>query len=521
MFKSHRAVAQSRALKPTIEPRAEEFGIIWEKDVDGLPKFKVYAAGLWESAEEYMDVRSPIDLSVVARVPRAGKGLLSRTVRRVHDKGMWDVRDMPGGKRLDVYHRTADLLEGMKDEFAEALVVNAGKTRHAALGEVKASVERLRRSDLDIRKILGEYVPGDWSEETVETEAIVRREPIGIMLAIAPFNYPLFDTVNKVVYSTIVGNAVIVKPASSTPIPSLMFARLLELAGFPKRGLAVLTMLGRDMDPLITDRRISGISLTGSTETGLKVLKTAGIKQFVMELGGGDPAIVLSDADVRDAAQRLVVGMTGYAGQRCDAVKMILAEKVVYPRLKRELINDLKKIRVGDPRNEAVTMGPVINEETADQMMRGVRDAVRRGGKVIFGGERTGRNYVQPTLIEVSKEKVKGMELYRNETFAPVSLIMPIDRIEDGLDIANGRRYGLDASVFGKDVNKIRRLLRMLDVGAVYINDIPRHGIGYFPFGGRKDSGIGREGIGYTFEHVTSHKSLIYSYKGKGVWDYL
>ena len=508
-------------MKPTIEPREEEFGVIWEKDRDGLPKFKVYAAGHWEASEEYMDVRSPIDLSVVARVPRVGKALLQRTLRTVHDKGMWEVRDMPGGKRLDVYHRTADLLEGLKDEFADALVVNAGKTKHAALGEVKASVERLRRSDLDIRKILGEYVPGDWSEDTVETEAVVRREPVGIMLAIAPFNYPLFDTVNKVVYCTIVGNAVVVKPASSTPIPSIMFARLLELAGFPKRGLAVLTMLGRDMDPLVTDRRISGISLTGSTETGLAVLKTAGIKQFVMELGGGDPAIVLDDADVPDVAQRLVVGITGYAGQRCDAVKMVLAERGVYSELRSDLVKELKKIKVGDPRDEATTMGPVINEETADEMMRGISDAVRRGGKILFGGERTGRNYVQPALIEVSKEKVKGMGLYRNETFAPVSLIMPIDNIEDGLEVANGRRYGLDASVFGKDVNKIRRLMRMLDVGAVYINDIPRHGIGYFPFGGRKDSGIGREGIGYTFEHVTSHKSLVYNYKGKGVWDYL
>jgi glyceraldehyde-3-phosphate dehydrogenase [NAD(P)+] len=200
---------------------------------------------------------------------------------------------------------------------------------------------------------------------------------------------------------------------------------------------------------------------------------------------------------------------------------MVLAERGVYSELRSDLVKELKKIKVGDPRDEATTMGPVINEETADEMMRGISDAVRRGGKILFGGERTGRNYVQPALIEVSKEKVKGMGLYRNETFAPVSLIMPIDNIEDGLEVANGRRYGLDASVFGKDVNKIRRLMRMLDVGAVYINDIPRHGIGYFPFGGRKDSGIGREGIGYTFEHVTSHKSLVYNYKGKGVWDYL
>lgn len=488
---------------------------------DGIPSYKAYLAGEWHLATDLMDVRTPIDLSVVARVGRVKPKHIEKMVQTVFQKGRWDVRDLPGEKRLEVYHKTADLLERYRDDVAGTLVVNAGKTRPAAEGEVRASIERLRRSDLDTRKILGDFIPGDWSLETLETEAVVRREPIGVVLAIVPFNYPLFDAVNKLVYSTIVGNAIIIKPASSTPLPVILLARILELAGFPRRGLAVVTMRGSDMNDLVSDDRINGISLTGSTETGIRLLRSAGIKQFVMELGGGDPAIVLRDADIPWAAKRIVVGITSYAGQRCDAIKLILAEKSIYGELKRGLVSELRKVKVGDPREPSTVMGPLIDEETADEVVRGVKDAVGNGGRVLVGGRKLRKNYIEPTLVEMSKERIQKTVLYKDEVFAAVAILTEVADVEEAIRLANGRRYGLDASVFGKDVNAIRRLTRMLDVGAIYINDSPRHGIGYFPFGGRKNSGIGREGIGYTVDHVTSHKSVVYNYKGTGVWEYL
>ncbi|MBI3116747.1 MAG: aldehyde dehydrogenase family protein, partial [Thaumarchaeota archaeon] len=166
-------------------------------------------------------------------------------------------------------------------------------------------------------------------------------------------------------------------------------------------------------------------------------------------------------------------------------------------------------------------MGPLIDEEAADEVVRGVKDSVGNGGKVLVGGRKLRKNYVEPTLVEMSKERIEKAVLYKDEVFAPVAILTEVADVEEAIRLANGRRYGLDASVFGKDVNAIRRLTRMLDVGAIYINDSPRHGIGYFPFGGRKNSGIGREGIGYTLDHVTSHKSVVYNYKGTGVWEYL
>ncbi|MGC9136810.1 NADP-dependent glyceraldehyde-3-phosphate dehydrogenase [Caldivirga sp.] len=470
--------------------------------------------------DNWQDVKSPIDLSVIAKVPRLPSNVTEQALETTYQEGRWAIRDMPGQKRLDVFHKAADLLDKFREDFVNVLVSNAGKTTSAANGEVNSAIERLRRLDFDVKGVHGDYVPGDWSVDALESEAIVKREPIGIVLAIVPFNYPLFDTVNKIAYSAIAGNAVLIKPASADPLPTILFARVLELAGFPTKALAVLTIPGRDMAKVVSDRRIGAISLTGSTETGIEVIREAGIKQFVMELGGGDPAIVLNDADPKWAAQRIAIGIYSYAGQRCDAVKFIFAEPNVYDQLKASLVEELSKVKVGDPRNPGTTMGPLIDEATADEVIKATQDAVSKGGKVLYGGRKLGPTYIEPTLIEIDKSKVKDLYLYNKEVFAAITVLVKVNDLDEAIELSNGRRYGLDAAIFSNDVSKIRKAARLLEVGAVYVNDYPRHGIGYYPFGGRKDSGIGREGLGYTLEHVTAYKAIVYNYRGKGVWKY-
>jgi glyceraldehyde-3-phosphate dehydrogenase [NAD(P)+] len=497
---------------------------IVERDQEGVLWFKTYLAGEWvgpERTKEVSNVYSPIDETIIAKVPKIPYELASETLDKLYKNGRWSARNLPGHKRLQIFQKAAELLREYKDILKEILILNAGKTISGAEGEIKASIDRFERADMDLRKLLGDYIPGDWSDETVETEGIVRREPIGVVLIITPFNYPLFDAVNKIVYSFIVGNPFILKPASADPLPAIVLAKILEKAGMPKDSFAVATIPGRDMDKLLPDKRIAAISLTGSTETGEHVLKVAGIKQYIMELGGGDPAIVLSDADLAWAAQRIARGIFSYSGQRCDAIKLILVEEQVYDKLKELLVQELKKVRVGDPRREDVDMGPLIDSSSVDLMIEAIKDAVSKGGKVLVGGNRLGSTYVEPTLIEIDKSKVRDLVLYQKEIFAPVALLVKVSNVDEAIELSNGRRYGLDAAIFGKDINKIRKLIRHLEVGAVYINDYPRHGIGYYPFGGRKDSGIGREGIGYSLEYVTAYKSIVYNYKGAGVWEYL
>ena len=489
-----------------------------------VPSFPYFAAGDFTLEGRQVDVKSPIDLSTVAHTARPTVEQALRVLEKVYSVGRQRIRDTPGEERVEIFERAADAIERARDDFVNILMINAGKTRKSAEGEVQAAIDRLRLAKLDVRRIYGDYVPGDWSKDTLETEAIVKREPIGVIAAILPFNYPLFDAVNKIVYSTIAGNAVIVKPASSDPLPTLALAKVLVDAGFPPEAIAVLPLGGKDMGQLISDRRIAAISFTGSTETGLEVIKEAGIKQYVMELGGGDPAIVLDDADVDEAAQKIVVGITSYSGQRCDSIKFIFAEEGIYDELKEKVVEGLSRVKVGDPREPDTDMGPLIDVETADEVIYATKDAVSKGGTVLYGGEKVvelGPNYIKPTLIEVEASRLPSLYLYNKEVFASIAAIVKVKDLDQAIALSNGRRYGLDAAIFGHDVAKIRRAARLLEVGAVYINDYPKHGIAYYPFGGMKDSGIGREGIGYTIEYVTAYKSIIYNYRGAGVWDYL
>ena len=495
-----------------------------ERDSEGVIWFKTYLAGEWvgrERVREFSNVYSPIDESIIAKVPKIPYELAMDVLDKTYRSGRWSARNTPGYKRLEILRKVAELMKEQEEVLVEILVLNAGKTISAAKGEVKASIDRLEKAEMDLRKLLGDYIPGDWSDETLETESIVRREPVGIVAIITPFNYPLFDAVNKIAYSFIVGNAFVLKPASADPLPAIFLAKLLERAGMPRDSFAILTVPGRDMDKILPDKRISAISLTGSTETGEHVLRIAGIKQYVMELGGGDPAIVLSDADLDWAAQRIARGIYSYSGQRCDAIKLILVEEPVYEAFKEKIVQELRRVRVGDPRSKDVDMGPLIDASTVDEMVKAIEDALSKGAKLLVGGRRLGSTYIEPTLIEADKSIVRNLYLYQKEVFAPVAILVRVRDIDEAIELSNGRRYGLDASIFGRDINKIRRLVRFLEVGAIYINDYPRHGIGYYPFGGRKDSGIGREGIGYSLEYVTAYKSVVYNYKGAGVWEYL
>ncbi|MCL7393336.1 MAG: NADP-dependent glyceraldehyde-3-phosphate dehydrogenase [Thaumarchaeota archaeon] len=489
---------------------------------DDVYEFAAFIAGKWIWKDEMIEVKSPIDLSVIGKVPRLGWEDIDHALDVAYSIGRWRIRDTPGWRRLEILERLASLMEEYRDDLVESLIINSGKTRGQAMGEVNASIDRLRRADLDARKIYGEYMPGDWDPTTLETEAVVRREPLGVVLAIIPFNYPLFDAVSKFTYSVVAGNAVVIKPPSADPIPILLFAKLVEEAGFPKEAFSVLTIPGKESNRLVSDWRIQAISFTGSSGTGRKVIQAAGIKQFIMELGGGDPAIILPDADLDFAAERVAAGIYSYAGQRCDAIKLVLVAEEAYREFRDRLVSQLSRVVVGDPRDEKTSMGPLISPESADEMMSSVEEAVKAGGRILYGGRRLGETYVEPTLIEMlDKNVLRSLRLYKEEVFAPVALITSFSNLDEAIELANGRSYGLDAAIFGHDIDQVRRLARFLEFGAIYINDMPRHGVGYYPFGGRKDSGIGREGVGYSIEYVTAYKTIIYNYREKGVWRYL
>jgi len=468
-----------------------------------VPIFPTFV-GDWYFGKEYSEVKSPIDLSVIAKVTKLDYEVAENTIQRMYKK----KEDLTGKERLELIKNLIYSFEKVKDDLINVLIVNSGKTKDLAKGEVEASIKRLKFAEYELKNFDGRHIDGSWNNEKVE--GIVKREPIGIVLIISPFNYPLFSVVDKFVSSFLFGNSVIIKPSSLTPIPSIIFARLLEISNFPKNLFSVFTIPGKDMNKIVSDKRISGIIFTGSTETGEEIVKNGGIKNYILECGGGAICFVLNDAEVEKASEKIVKGITLYSGQRCDSIKIVFAESKIYEELKEKILEKISKIKVGDPRES--DLGPIVDISAIKEYEIAVEDAKSKGAKILYG-KRIGENYILPTIIEADKKIVKNLYAFNKEVFLSLAILVKVESFEEAIDISNERRYGLDACIFGKDLNKIKEICDKINVGAIYVNDYPRHGIGYFPYGGRKDSGVGFWGIGYSVERLTNYKSIIFTFE--------
>jgi len=500
---------------------SELFEGVWREGEDRIPEFATYVNGEWLFTERTADVKSPIDGSVIARVSLIDSDLARKAITTAYERGRFIIRETPGDRRVKAFLKAACLMEEAFEDLVSVLVIDAGKPLSNARGEVRATIERLEKTTMEFRKLVGDYIPGDWSEETLESEGIVKREPYGVVLAISPYNYPLFISATKVVPALLAGNAVLLKPASLDPLAPLLLTRILQLAGIPSEAYQLLTIPGRLMNPIVADRRIRAVTFTGSTEVGEHILAVGGIKAYHMELGGKDSAIVLDDALLEETVEKLIRGMVGYSGQRCDAVRLIITESGIYSDLKAGLVEELSGIEPKNPlEDESAMMGPLIDERNAEAIEEVYRDAVDKGAVPLIRFKREER-YVWPVFLEVDRETLLRLRAFQEDVFGPLTLLIKVKSDEEAISVANSSRFGLDAAVFSGSDERARRVARKLEVGAVFINDFPRHGIGYYPFGGMKDSGIGREGIGYSLETFTTTKSIVKNYRGRGIWSYM
>jgi glyceraldehyde-3-phosphate dehydrogenase [NAD(P)+] len=475
---------------------------------DGVARFRMFLEGRWvESFDKtYFELYTPIDGSLLGYIPKADVEDVEKAVgvaRREQRK----IRDLAAIERIEIFRQAAQVLEERMGDFVTALVHEAGKPRRDAEGEVSATALRLKLTMEEVKKISGEYIPGDWSDDTRGKIAVVIREPVGVVAAISPFNYPLFIQAAKVIPALLAGNSVVLKPASSTPLSALMFARILQESGIPNGCLNVITGPGSIGMKLVEHPHISLVSFTGSTKAGREISRAAEVKRLHLELGGKAVAIVLSDADVGLAARKCVEGAFRNAGQRCDAVSLALVEEGVADLFVEKVLEEAGKWTVGDPRGDDVKMGPLINSSQVERVHRLVVDAVEKGAKLLTGGRFEG-NYYQPTVLD----HVPGSaEIMWEEIFGPVLPIARVRDVGEALEIASSQRYGLDSCVFTNNFYRMWSVAKRLQVGSVTVNDMPRHGVGYFPFGGVKESGIGREGIGYSIDEMTVLKTIVFN----------
>lgn len=480
---------------------------------EGVMIYKMFINGEWvESSNRHtFAVTNPFDNSIVGKVQKAsGEDALRAIEAAFSAKPV--MAKMDTIQRIEMLDKIKDLVAEHKEELIDMLVHEAGKPRVYAEGEVKATIERLHYACEETKIMYGEYIPGDLISGTSQKFALVSRKPLGVILAICPFNYPLFISISKIAPALAAGNTVVCKAASDDPITLLMFTRLAEIAGVPKGALNVITGGGGEIgDLLATHPKIDMISFTGSTAVGKHIASVAGMKQLHLELGGKSPAIVLEDADLDSTIKECAAGALKFSGQRCDALSRMLVVEGIADEFAKRMVNEVNGWKVGDPKEPDTKIGPLINEVGMQKVESLMKDAISKGARLLRGGKRSGMFYEPAVLDYVTKD----MKIAWEETFGPVVCIMRVKDMDEALRIANESSYGLDASVFTQDVDKAVHIARNVESGTVTINGSPAHGVGNFPFGGDKDSGIGREGLNYSIDEMTKIHTIVFNMKKK------
>lgn len=460
--------------------------------------------GKWVEDGNVVEIRSPYDGSVIAQVYE-GRREHAEAAIAAAVKAFGTTRRLPAFERQRVLRRVAESITQRREEFARTMAQESGKPIKASRTEVERSIFTFTVAAEESTRIYGEYLPLDWQQSTAGRWGIVRRFPIGPIAGITPFNFPLNLVAHKVGPAIAAGCPIILKPAPQTPLTALLLAETVQQAGWPDGGFNVLPLSNEDTGLLVTDDRLKMISFTGSAAVGWQIKKNAGKKKVVLELGGNAGVIVHSDADLAYAADRCVAGGFGYAGQTCISVQRILVERSVFAEFVDLLLARVKKLQTGDPMEESTDLGPLIRESDAIRASDWVQEAVRGGARLLAGGRRKG-SVMEPTVLTGTRS---DMKVNCQEIFAPVVTVESYDHFEDGLRQLNHSSYGLQAGIFTRDAKLMFNAYDELEVGAVIAGDVPSFRIDHMPYGGVKDSGLGREGLRYAIEDMTESKLLV------------
>lgn len=469
--------------------------------------------GEWRISRENppLEVLSPVDGSLVGRLSSMSHTELDEAISAAKAaQKAWAA--YPVYRKAQLMYRAADLLEQMAEEISECLVMEIAKDKKSAVSEVKRSADLLRYT-ADVGKSLhGEAIFGDsFPGGSRDKMSCVTRVPVGTVLAISPFNYPVNLAISKIGPALMGGNTVLLKPATQGAVSALMMVKAMQDAGLPAGVLNTATGLGSVIgDYIVTHKDIQFINFTGSTEVGQHISALTSMTPVIMELGGKDAAIVLEDADLDFAADNIVDGAFSYSGQRCTAVKRILALDTIADELVEKLKARVERLKTGDPREPGVTVTPLVSTKSADFVEGLMRGAIQQGARLVTGGQRTG-NLIQPTLLDrVTTE----MDVAWVEPFGPVLPIIRVASAGEAVEIANRSEYGLQSSVFTNNLNKAYSIAAQLEVGTVQINNKPERGPDNFPFLGVKSSGMGTQGVRYSIESMTRPKAVTINLTG-------
>lgn len=454
--------------------------------------------------QDKISVHDPFDDSVIDTVPQANLDDVERALEAAY-KGFETARNMTVYQRSSVLYRTAKYISEKETEFAILIAREGSKTIREARKEVQRCVNTLTVSAEESKRILGETIPFDSFPGGEKRIGYYYRFPVGVVLAVTPFNDPLNLVAHKLGPAVAAGNSILLKPATLTPLSALKLTRALLESGLPSEVIQVVTGYGSEIgDVLVSDRRVRMISFTGGVEAGKQIMDRAGIKKIGMELGSNSPVIVWKDASLDWAVDSCVSGAFWAAGQNCIGVQRIYIHKDIYEEFKDRFVKKTQNYKIGDKQKEETDMGPMITEEEAVRVKKWINEALSMGAEVLCGGKRE-KALLEPTVLEKVPEE---SNIYREEVFGPTVNLFPVSGIKEAVDKANSLPFGLHAAVFTKDIDLAFKVAYGLDCGGVMVNDSTDYRLDSMPFGGIKNSGLGREGIKFSIQEMTEPKTI-------------
>ena len=459
--------------------------------------------GKYISGDDLEEVKNPYNGEVIDTIPIAHLQTAQLAIDEANNAKSKLV-EMSAFKVSNKLQNVVEKLKDKRQEFAELLTLEVGKPINESLVEIDRSIETLKLAAEEAKRIYGESVPLDAGLNGKGFFAFTQKLPLGVVAAITPFNYPLNLTIHKIAPAIACKNTVIVKPPTEAPLTVMKFCQLLD-GEFPDGVVNTITGYGSEIgDYLVCSSDIDKISFTGSVTTGLMISQKAGMKKVTLELGGNDPLIVLNDANIDNAVKGVINGAFLNAGQVCMGVKRVIVQNGVADEFASKLVEETEKLVMGNPMDDKTNLGTLISQNAAIQVEQTVNDAIDKGAKVLTGAKRDGAFYHATVLDNVKMD----MDLVARETFGPIAPIIRVDSLDEAIEVANDTEYGLQAGVFTSDYKAAMRCVIEIESGTVFVNKQSTFRTDNMPFGGFKNSGIGKEGIKYAVEEMTKTKLI-------------
>jgi len=467
-----------------------------------MEKQQLFINGKWEEGVQYEELRSPYNQEIIGMIPLATKEQVENAIASAQQTTK-TMRNLTAFERAEILEKVSDLFTERLEECALILASENAKPLKAARGEIVRTAETYKFAAEEAKRLHGETVPLDAAKSGKGRFGYTKREPLGVIAAITPFNFPFNLVAHKLGPAFAAGNTVVLKPASQTPLSAIMTAKLFEEAGLPKGALNVVTGKGSVVgDLLVQDDRVKMITFTGSVPVGMRIKEKAGLKRVTLELGSNAAVIIDSTDDLETAAARCAEGAFNFAGQVCISVQRIYVNENVFEEFVGKLKYYTRQLVLGDPKSETTDVSSLINPNETDRIDKWVQEAKADGAKVVYGGKQDGTVF-QPTILVNTNEK---LSVSCNEAFGPVVSVNSYKTWDEAISLVNDSEYGLQAGVYTTNIQRAFEAADRLEVGGVIINDIPTFRVDNMPYGGVKNSGVGKEGIKYSTEEMTELK---------------